>query len=82
MLIPHPENVVAAIYQLDIDPDSMCRIQLADEQLAPVIKALEEGKTLPVSSSSGIRITFIQNGLLYRKFQFPSSSHGQNITLM
>ena len=59
---------------MDIDPDNMRRTQLANEQLAPVIKALEEGKPLPASSAPGLHKTFIQNGLLCREFQSSSSS--------
>ena len=45
---------------------------LADEQLAPVIKALEEGKPLPAGSSPGLHRTFIQNRVLCRKFKTSS----------
>ena len=44
---PSAENVVTAIHQLDVDPGNIRRTQLVDEQLAPVIKTLEEGKPLP-----------------------------------
>ena len=70
---PSTVNVLAAIHQLDIDPDNMRRTQLADEQLAPVIKALEEGKPLPAGSVPRLHRTFIQNGVLCRKFKSSSS---------
>ena len=50
----------------------MRRTQLVDEQLAPVIKALEEGKPLPAGSASGLRRTFIQNGVFCQKFKTSS----------
>ena len=68
------ENIVAALHQLDIDPENMRRIQLADKQLAPVIKALEEGKPLPAGSAPGLCRTFIKNGVLCQKFKSSSST--------
>ena len=38
------------------------------------VKALEKGEPLPVSSAPGLRKTFLQNGLLCRKFQSTFSS--------
>ena len=60
-----------------MDPDNLRRTQLVDKQLAPVIKALEEGKPLPASLAPGLRKTFILNGFLCRKFQSSSSSLGK-----
>ena len=50
----------------------MRRTQLADEQLALVIKALEKGKPLPAGSAPGLGRAFIQNGVLCRKFKTSS----------
>jgi transposase InsO family protein len=71
---PATENIVTIVHQLEINPDDMSRAQLADENLAPVIKALKEEKPLPTNSAPGLRKAFIRNGLLYRKFQLSSSS--------
>lgn len=71
---PATENVVTIVHQLEINPDDMSRAQLANEHLAPVIKALKEEKLLPTNSAPGLRKAFIQNGLLCRKFQLSSSS--------
>ena len=66
---PSTQNVATTIHQLDIDPDNMRRTQLADEQLAPVIEALKEGKPLPVSSAPRLHRIFIQNWFFCQKFQ-------------
>ena len=49
--------------------------QLADVQLSPVIKHLEQGEPLPASLAPGLRRTFIQDGVLCRSFQLTSSSN-------
>ena len=75
---PFTDNVVAPIHQLDINPDNMRRRQLADEQLAQVIKALEEGKPLPASSVPGLCRTFFQNGVLCQKLNYPFQRQKHN----
>ena len=71
---PPSVDVVATVHQLELDPHKMKSAQLADEKLAPVIKELEKGEPLPASSAPGLRKTFLQNGLLCRKFQSTFSS--------
>ena len=75
---PSIDNVVAPIHQLDIDPDNMIRSQLADEQLAQLIKALEEGKPLLTGSVPGLCRSFIQNGVLCLKLNHPLQQQKHN----
>ena len=69
---PAAGSVVTVVHRLEMNPDDVSRAQLANEHLAPVIKALKEEKPLPTNSAPGLRKAFIRNGLLCRKFQ-PSS---------
>ena len=56
MLMPCPGDpyMITTIHQLQIDPTNMRKTQLADKQLALVIKALEGGKPLPANSAPGL----------------------------
>ena len=71
--IPLTEVAVATMRQFDIQPEVVRRTGLADEQVAPVIRALEAGEPLPTGSALGLCRTFIRDGLLYREFG-PSSA--------
>ena len=65
---------MAVIQELNTDVDALKESQLADAQLRPVIKALQEGKPPPSNSAPGLRRAFVQDGLLRRKFRESSSS--------
>ena len=78
---PPNESVVATVHQLEMDSDELRRAQLADGQLAPVMKALEELRPLPASSPPGLRKAIVQDGLLCRTFQ-PSSSSTAKMQLV
>ena len=53
--IPYTEQVIAVIQELNTDVDALKESQLADAQLRPIIKALQEGKLLPSNSTPGLR---------------------------
>ena len=65
---------MAVIYQLEIEPEDLCKAQRADEVLTQIIKTLEEGKPLAQGVPPGLRKAFIQNGLLCRNYQSSSTS--------
>ena len=71
---PSTEQVLAVIQELNTDVDALKESQLADAQLRPVIKALQERKPLPSNSAPGLRQAFVQDGLLCRKFRESSST--------
>ena len=56
---PPTVDIIATVHKLELDPHNMKMVQLADEQLAPVIKALEKGEPLPASSTPGPRKIFL-----------------------
>ena len=56
---PAAGSVVTVVHRLEMNPDDVSRAQLADEHLAPVIKALKEEKPLPTNSAPGLRKAFI-----------------------
>ena len=68
---PPSVDVVATVHQLELDPHKMKSAQLADEQLTPVIKALEKGEPLPASSTPGLRKTFLQMDSCVENFNQP-----------
>jgi hypothetical protein len=74
-LLPYaPLAATGDVVKCFINPDDMSRAKLADEHLAPVIKALTEEKPLSTNSAPELRKAFIRNGLLCRNFQLFSSS--------
>ena len=72
--IPSTEHMMAAIQELNADVDALKESQLADEQLRPIIKALQEGKPPLSNSAPGLQWDFAQDGLLRCKFRESSSS--------
>ena len=68
------EQVMAVIEELNTDVDALKESQLADEQLRPVIKALQEGNPPSSNSAPGLRRAFVQDGLLCHKFRESSST--------
>lgn len=47
---------------------------MKDDQLLPVIRALQNGESLPDKVAPGLHRTFLQNGILYREFRQSSTS--------
>ena len=74
---PSTEQVMAVIQELNTDVDALKESQLADTQLRPIIKALQEGKPPPLSSAPGLRQAFVQDRLLHCKFRESSSATTQ-----
>ena len=58
---PSTEQVMAVIQELNTDADALKESQLAEAQLRPGIKALQEGKPPPSNSAPGLRRAFAQD---------------------
>ena len=69
--IPSRDNTVAAIEEL-ISEDTLhtfLKAQEEDPALGKVIETLKNGTAVPSSTVSGLKKTFLQDGLLCRKFR-------------
>ena len=71
---PSTEQVVEVNQELNTVVDVLKESQLADTQLRPIIKALQEGKSPQSNSAPGLRRAFVHDGLLCRKFRESSST--------
>ena len=73
--IPYPEALVVTIQRFlpSHNTDQLKSTQLADPQLEPIIRALEEETPLPAGTPPGLRRSRLCHGLLCRDFKECSS---------
>ena len=71
--IPPAVPAVTVIHEWTGNMDLLREAQGKDSKLSPVIRALTNGKPLPLSTPPGLRKAFIHDGLLCRQFRQSSN---------
>ena len=74
--LPATSSIFAIFQQLVADLSAMKAAQQADRVLSPLITALAQGHPLPPGLPSGLKRTFLDEGVLCRTFHASSSSPG------